>query len=697
MDSMAAMMDLGVYFLYPRPKQPSTKGVFLLPMEVLEGKAPGRRVDALVDLQLVKRWLYSCEQWHTETGCCAKHEPLNSTPLLRVIDVRKGCLAYISPSSRYFALSYVWGQVKTLTMTEGNRAALELDGSLSTRSSECPKTIRDAMDLVRRLGERYLWVDALCITQDSDGEKTVLLRQMDKIYGNAYLTVVAASGDNADCGLPGISDDCPRAVTQTVVSYGENRRFAISQPPFANQLSQNHNDGPEDKQCTWNRRAWTLQERLLSRRKLVFLQDSVHFNCHSMTWSEDVAAETQETKRHFQMYDFEGVTDEERWFSGVNRRLTRPRKRDEYTLRGLDMRFPSFLDYCNLVSNHLQRGLTKEEDILNAFGGILGSLSHAFGTFHHGLPDMFFTMSLIWQPMDFCRRRIRGQQGASRNAGGGSLFPSWSWAGWVCDIDVQHWRAACDYVVYDHIPRSYRVTPAVIFTPCRPGERITDSQAQICDNGLRYRHFADQPADAWKEPLPYGWHHLPMKPHFFYGRTQYTEFNIRDDDDKLQFLYPVPLASSETTSGAAYNHERSQLPMLHFSAETAVFAVSSKYHDYGSRKNAASVLDADGNWCGTVILHQRLSNDDDVCETEVWEFAKIADGEVYVACTEEDVFPEAALVRSWARRSGQSWYRFSVVVMIRWRSGVGERMAIGRIRAEAWEAVHPVAKDVWLG
>jgi hypothetical protein len=60
------------------------------------------------------------------------------------------------------------------------------------------------MDLVEAVGERFLWVDSLCIVQDDPEIRDEQIQIMDLIYGNALFTIMAATGDNADAGLPGV-------------------------------------------------------------------------------------------------------------------------------------------------------------------------------------------------------------------------------------------------------------------------------------------------------------------------------------------------------------------------------------------------------------------------------------------------------------------------------------------------------------
>lgn len=125
-------------------------------------------------------------------------------------------------SSTYVALSYVWGSVKPLCTTKQNIKDFQVPGALKDRG-EMPLTIQHAMDLATRLRERYFWVDTLCIIQDDEGSKHSELRKMAGIYSHAILTIVAANGDSAMCGLlgiPGISG--PRQIKRYPFRFGRD-------------------------------------------------------------------------------------------------------------------------------------------------------------------------------------------------------------------------------------------------------------------------------------------------------------------------------------------------------------------------------------------------------------------------------------------------------------------------------------------
>lgn len=124
-----------------------------------------RKVDPRwIDVSVAKQWLWECETKHGTK--CSQHgwEIARESPeYLRVIDVhREGIVVFDNPTScRYIALSYMWGGFKGLLLTSSNMATLTEDGGLRRYVKDIPRTVLDAMEAVKAMGERYLWVDAL--------------------------------------------------------------------------------------------------------------------------------------------------------------------------------------------------------------------------------------------------------------------------------------------------------------------------------------------------------------------------------------------------------------------------------------------------------------------------------------------------------------------------------------------------------
>src|SRR5205085_7279690 len=123
-----------------------------------------------------------------------------------------------------------------------------------------PQVIKDAIQLVRDIGERYLWVDAICIVQDDSTAKHQQIRRMDRIYSEAFATIIALAGADANASLPGVRGGTrdPQAV-----HHMGGHHMVATPPPLKYVL----------KLSKWDTRAWTAQERWLSRRCLFFSKD----------------------------------------------------------------------------------------------------------------------------------------------------------------------------------------------------------------------------------------------------------------------------------------------------------------------------------------------------------------------------------------------------------------------------------------
>jgi hypothetical protein len=138
-------------------------------------------------------------------------------PLVRLISTKNRCLVTMRDvdlsALRYVALSYVWGRAPKvddgdylgpqLELRKDTEQDLHDENSLA--GNEIPSTILDSINLAGILGFDYIWVDRLCIRQDSLEDKASQLSKMHAIYNAAYLTIVAAAGADANFGLPGLS------------------------------------------------------------------------------------------------------------------------------------------------------------------------------------------------------------------------------------------------------------------------------------------------------------------------------------------------------------------------------------------------------------------------------------------------------------------------------------------------------------
>lgn len=200
--------------------------------------------EGLTDVRKLEGWIGACETWHKDT--CEPLMPTKSkTFSIRVIDVCENCLIQKNFGCRYIALSYLWGQCNTFLTLKKNLACLEERESLSKYIEQIPWTIRDAICLTRRLGERYLWVDALCIIQDDGENKSDAIANMDAVYNHALVTIVASSGTDANAGLPGVRPGTRKSRQQPFQIQRDLRIMAVGQ-------GIQHLD-----KSTYSTRAWT--------------------------------------------------------------------------------------------------------------------------------------------------------------------------------------------------------------------------------------------------------------------------------------------------------------------------------------------------------------------------------------------------------------------------------------------------------
>jgi Heterokaryon incompatibility protein (HET) len=137
---------------------------------------PGRRLtirsDSLATLQLIECWLI--QSWKYQGGALDSPNLTSSGKIQpkRLIDVGtkddNRLFLSVDPrerqeDSRYICLSHCWSYghpLRTTTVTLPARTKRICFSDLS-------QTFRDTIALTRYLGIRYLWIDSLCIVQDS--------------------------------------------------------------------------------------------------------------------------------------------------------------------------------------------------------------------------------------------------------------------------------------------------------------------------------------------------------------------------------------------------------------------------------------------------------------------------------------------------------------------------------------------------
>ncbi|KAK7911592.1 heterokaryon incompatibility protein-domain-containing protein [Apiospora marii] len=303
-----------------------------------------RAIPRQFDTDKAKSWLSYCTEHH-RLLCGSEPEPLRD---LKVIDCTTLSIENGDQSLAYVALSYVWaksGDVCGPMWEEGGKK--KLPEKLST-------VIGDSIEVTKALGYRYLWVDKFCIDQSDADLKHDQIDQMGTIYQNSALTIIGAAGMDETYGLPGVGRRA--RAQQLFIKYQDLTVIWTPKDPQIS-IASSH----------WSSRGWTFQEALLSRRRLVFTDDQVYFECKTMNCFESVHFPLEElhVKNKSKTYEF--------LRSGV---FGRNREQEFGKLvHGKRSLNDSFCRYLSNVEEYSSRDLGYDEDSLNAFKGVLGQFS----------------------------------------------------------------------------------------------------------------------------------------------------------------------------------------------------------------------------------------------------------------------------------------------------------------------------------
>jgi hypothetical protein len=350
---------------------------------------------------------------------------------------------------QYATLSHRWGSADVFQLKLGNLEALRERIPIDQLS----KTFQDAFVAAKKLGIRYIWIDSLCIIQDSPDDWQREAALMQHVYSNARFNISATGAGDGDAGLffdRGQLAVVPFTFNIPDTTTRERKRRRGCWRPGQYRLVDPTLWSSNISQAPLNARGWVMQERLLARRVVHFCRGHIFFECHEWEACEMFPRGLPETKT-LRVRDTRAP-----WYGRFKSLTLGPRRQDQRRWwlremgRGVPRRADPDLAYLplwgELVETYSALALTKAEDKLTAFSGIAKLMQQrpemSGDVYLAGLWRRHLPYHLLWArdspllPRDRDRGGGGGGPGPVTTKATTYIAPSWSWASVQAPVSV---------------------------------------------------------------------------------------------------------------------------------------------------------------------------------------------------------------------------------------------------------------------
>ncbi|KAI9774510.1 MAG: hypothetical protein M1839_001698 [Geoglossum umbratile] len=369
------------------------------------------------NVTLAKTWLANCLDCHRP---CNAGDFYPALPR-RVVDLSNPeapRLVYGDDvKGQYIALSYKWGGSRKCITTSDNVGERMHSIPIET----IPKTFQEAIEVTHHLGFHYLWIDSLCIIQDSEEDLDTEIKSMDRVYQNATLTIFAAGADDIDSGLSIARD--PRETKPCQVNVKLTARGHTSD---ITTLISFYKDHVRSGHYPLFDRGWVLQEQVMSRRGLIFGSRFMSWECLCARSSEKWPTVTAKVDELPTILYSSSIDDN--LYSSTDvipmMRIAVAHQR----------RTPSevFDKWYEMVQDYSMRTLSYPSDVLRALSGLSNAVGRLYkSTYAFGLWLEDLLAGLTWfirKPLATSSNPLPNAEEHFRRKAG---FPTWTW--------ISHW------------------------------------------------------------------------------------------------------------------------------------------------------------------------------------------------------------------------------------------------------------------
>uniref|UniRef100_A0A0B7KEL3 Heterokaryon incompatibility domain-containing protein n=1 Tax=Bionectria ochroleuca TaxID=29856 RepID=A0A0B7KEL3_BIOOC len=349
-------------------------------------------------LYLARRWYEDCRHGHNK----CRAAPLSASGWLptRLIDIGSKRdstwrLRIVSEDmSRslmppYMTLSYRWGVNPSILLLSSNLETFRQGRPIGT----LPKTFQEFIVVARLFSIRYIWIDSLCIIQDSSEDWKSEAPTMGKVYGNSACNIAASASADPNDGLfrqRNANQIRPGLIEATLASSSPINYYIYDTAYWDRHLFDS----------TLHKRGWVFQERFLAPRTLFFCGKQVLWECCT---EQKCEAFPRGIPIHRNKKNFDFLAD----LKLANQYQT-PAK---LTNKSVEL-------WAQLVAMYSDCEFTRPSDRLWAFSGIASLFQEASGDEY--LAGLW--RSRLLEMMDWYVEKPMAAESKEHRA------PSWSWA-----------------------------------------------------------------------------------------------------------------------------------------------------------------------------------------------------------------------------------------------------------------------------
>lgn len=179
--------------------------------------------------------------------------------------------------SPYAAVSHCWGGVQNVKqLREANLLSLVR----GIDPNELSPTFRDAITVARRIGLQYLWIDSLCIIQDSLEDWTRESSKMREVYKNCLVNISATAAPNGDTGCFLARNPARARTCRVVIERAAKGKRTAKSRIFDLVPKKLWIDSIYKTPLTGQ--GWVVQEQFLAPRIIHFSRYQVFWECQQL-------------------------------------------------------------------------------------------------------------------------------------------------------------------------------------------------------------------------------------------------------------------------------------------------------------------------------------------------------------------------------------------------------------------------------